>query len=132
MDPNEVELVASTEFLDVYNYLHEKKYLFGLLSEQKNLGRVVDKDGIVRLKVRDMVIANCVPQTLETEVSHLVDRTSSYKEGGKLMPNIFILHGAHIVDLSGLVSTEQIVAIGQESIAGIAKDSSLIIIADKR
>jgi N-methylhydantoinase A len=132
VDPMEVQLEVSTDNLEVYISKHEEKHLFGLFTDLKIHGRVVDKDGVVRLKLANTLIYKSTPQELEYDLHRLIDRESSYKDSGQLLPNVFVVYGSRIINISGLASSDQMIAVAKEEIAGVPTNTKLILIADKR
>jgi N-methylhydantoinase A len=130
--PGNVRLAASTDNLDVFTWTEKVKQLFGLFSDQRTRLRVMDSESIVRLKLNNAVVVPCGLDRLSAELKHLIDQYSAIKESGQLLPNIFILYGARIVNLTGLASYEQIQALAKEELAGTPKDTELILLADKR
>jgi N-methylhydantoinase A/oxoprolinase/acetone carboxylase beta subunit len=127
-----VQLAASTGSLDVFAWKSTKKIMFGIFSETKQQIRVMDKDGVIRLKLNNAEVASSTAQRVTTDLAALGDRHSAVKESGMLLPNMFILYSSRIVNMTGLASIDQIQAIALEEMAGIPPDGRVLILADKR
>ena len=61
-----------------------------------------------------------------------LEELTEYNDGGTNLPNIYIVLGKRIVDLSGMQSGEQIVSLGSVELAGCGADEPLIVAATKR
>ena len=61
-----------------------------------------------------------------------MEELTEYNDGGTNLPNIYIVLGKRIVDLSGMQSAEQIVSLGNVELAGCGADEALIVAATKR
>lgn len=131
-EPEEIRLAASTGNLEVYAWKEKKKLLFGIFTETKQRIRVMDKDGVIRLKLDDGAVASSQAERLSNDLAIVADKFSAIKESGVLLPNIFLLYGSRIVNLTGLASIDQIQAIAAEEIAGMTPDSLIVIVAEKR
>ena len=132
VDQEDVKLVARTEGLEVYLSEQKEKRLFGILTETKRRARVVDRDGVVRLKMSDAVVIKSNPSSMVKDISDLIDRTSTFGDSGQLLPNAFVLYGSRIINLSGLRTKDQMAAIAKEEVAGLSLETDLVLVADKR
>ena len=131
-EAGEIRLAASTEHLEVLTWIEELKQLFGLFKDRKQRARVIDKDGVVRLKLNDAAIVESNPADLSRDLKRLINKYSAYKDTGQLLPNIFILNQSRIVNLTGLASVEQIQVLAEEELGGLPEVSRIVLIADKR
>lgn len=131
-EPSEIQLAARTEYLEVLTWIEGVKQFFGLIKNHKNRARVIDKDGVIRLKLYDAAIVDSTPGALSKDLHRMVDKYSAYKDTGQLLPNIFILNQSRIINLTGLASVEQVQALAEEELAGLPNESHIVLIADKR
>lgn len=131
-DVEDVERVAGTEGLEVYVGTREIDRLFGLFTDRKRPARILDQEGIVRLKLDSVQVATGTRGDLSEELQRLVDNTKTYTDAGPMVPDVFVLYGSRIADLSGLSSSDQIVAIAEEELRGIVEDKEVVIVADRR
>mgnify|MGYP005836612707 CR=1 FL=1 len=126
------QLYGTSGRLDVYGTTVRRARLLGLFKDWLCPGRVVDAQGIVRVKLANLTAVRTRVGLLEEELARLVDQTSEYGEGGRLMPNIILLYGSRWADLGGLASCDQIVAVAREELRGWPEDGKVILIADRR
>ena len=70
--------------------------------------------------------------TWQKDLNWLLEELTEYNDGGTNLPNIYIVLGKRIVDLSGMQSGEQIVSLGSVELAGCGNDEPLIVAGTKR
>ncbi len=108
------------------------KSLSGRWGRPQRLLRVVDRSGVVRLQRADSMVAETRLATLEVEVARLVDRLTDYGDAGRTIPDIFVLYGRRILNFSGLVDLEQVVAMIGVELQGLDPDTQLVLIASPK
>ncbi len=129
---DQVQYRAGTDQLDVFTTTVKVKRLLGLFSDRKHPGRVVDCEGVVRLKLANAQVGVTTHNNLAADLGRLVDATSTYGDAGQMVPDAFLLYGARLANLAGLASTSQIVALAEEELRGVAADMPVVIITDQR
>ncbi len=114
----DVRAVARTPGLTVY--------------ESGGMVRVLDRTGVGRLTLRDAEVrvtaAGCAAENLRAAI----EDATAFGDVGRAMPNLYVLHGARIADYSGLLSSEQAVALAEEELAGREPDAPVLIITSRR
>jgi len=128
---SQVQHECGTDQLDVFTTLTKQKRLFGIFTDHRHPGRVVDCDGVVRLKLANARVVTTTHASLAADLVRLVDETSTYGDGGQMVPDVFLLYGARLANLAGLASPQQILAIAQEELRGIASTTKVVIVADR-
>jgi N-methylhydantoinase A len=132
VDVSQIELAAQTTLLYVFMSKKETKTLFGLFKTQQKEVRVTDKTGVVRLQRRnaevyETTIAEAINQ-LETTILNLTD----FGDAGRSLPDIQLLMGARIVNLSGLADVSQALALAQTELENREPNEPIVIIAAKK
>jgi hypothetical protein len=124
--PNEVRRVAVTAGLAVF----ERERLRGRRIVRDL--RVLDRTGVGRLALRDAVVA-------QTDAAHALDvlratveEATAFGDVGRALPDIYVLHGARIVDFSGLAQAEQVAALASEELQGREPNAAIVILAASR
>ncbi|MFH0989353.1 MAG: hydantoinase/oxoprolinase family protein [bacterium] len=108
---SEIRCISETEFLKAFEGRITKKRFFGLIKEERVSVRIIDHEGVMRLKLNRGVIYPSTSNTLPSLLNHLIDEYTIYGDAGGLNPDIFILSGGRIIDLSGLANKDQILAL---------------------
>lgn len=126
-----VELSARSDHFLVFQGKVRKSSFFGLLSSFTYPTMVVTWEGVIRLKKTHAKIATAPARNAEAVLKAIVADMTEYGDSEKL-PEVFVLAGARIIDLSGLVSFEQIVTVLRSELAGLDNDLELIFTVCKK
>lgn len=112
-------------------YSSEKiiKKLFGLISKKITPMRVIDFEGAIRIQFENAQVIKCSPGESDKAIRKLIAEFAEYGDGGEKLPAIFIITTVRIINLSGLSSIEQILAISDVELASYSEDEEIIIIA---
>ena len=57
---------------------------------------------------------------------------TEYNDGGKTLPNIYVVFGKRIIDLSGLIDEAHVLSLANVELAAIRPDDKLIILCSAR
>jgi hypothetical protein len=104
-----------------------KKQFFILTKKVKTL-RLIDREGVIRLQKRNAEVASCMPKEWKQTLKHLLEEFTAYGDGGAEIPNIYVVLGSRIIDMSGMQSHAQIITLCGVELAGVAGDEKLIMI----
>lgn len=131
-DMVEVKLVGQTAALHVF--AHEKKStsFFGLFSHKQNRIRITDRTGVIRLQRNHAEVIQTqildVIHALEEVIADLTD----FGDAGRSLPDIHLLVGARIINLSGLADLAQALALATTELENLPKNETVVIIATKK
>ncbi|AEC02976.1 hydantoinase/oxoprolinase family protein [Parasphaerochaeta coccoides] len=109
-----------------------QKKLFGLMKKETRALRLIDDEGIIRLQKNNAWVRKSSRETWESDIKWLLEELTEYNDGGANLPNIYVVLGKKIVDLSGLQSESQILSLGTVEVSGYPAGEVLIVIATKR
>jgi len=129
MQPSELKKEADTSFFQVFSAKKELKQLLGLLKRQVTTYRVIDQAGSVRLQSQNGQVAQCSVSQAEGTIVTLTEKYANWGDAGKVIPNILLLQGAKIIDLSGLLDTEQVLAVAKTELENLPTDEKIVVLA---
>lgn len=121
---------AATEYFTVFGARSRSSRFMGLLNFEVHSLRVLDRPGNIRLQVKNGDAIAATPGEVMAAISKLVDEHSQWGDAGKVIPGIFLLVGAKIVDLSGLLDADQVKALAAPEIDKLPGDTKIIVIAN--
>lgn len=127
---DEVLLVGDTDGLYVYQTEQTEDRLFGLLSRTKRRLSAVDGSGIVKLKLSDGNVYKSTGERLNTDISRVLDEESVYSNSSTKLPNIYVLHGNQIMDVSGVSKRDQILSLVDVELSDVPDAEELVILAE--
>jgi len=122
----QVQLVCSDGFQEVYAANVEEKKFFGLIRNKRTPLRVVDSEGIVRLQLRDGQFLKATAGDVIVRLARLVEENSVYDQGGTKLPETYLLFRGKLVNLSGLPSLERIRALAQLELEGLDPTTQVV------
>ena len=109
-----------------------EKKLFGLMKKKRTPLRLIDTEGVIRLQRANAQVLQKSISTWREGVTYLVEELTVYNDGGANLPNIYIVVGKRIIDLSGMTSLEQILSLAAVELGGYAGDEPVIVAATLR
>lgn len=128
-DAKEVTKPISGTYFSVYEAAkRESKYL-GFMSSMQNSLRIVDAKGVIRLQCKDGTVQMTTAASAINSMESLIEKHSTWGDAGRVIPNIVMLAGPKIVDLSGLLDAQQITALAKAELELLPKDAEVIVIA---
>ncbi|MDQ4121876.1 MAG: hydantoinase/oxoprolinase family protein [Acidobacteriota bacterium] len=127
-----VKLAAETEGLYVFTTEVQTKTFFGLFKNVRQLVRVVDKTGVVRLQRNHAEVHSSTVGKIEHDLEFIITKLTDFGDAGRALPDVHVLAGARIVNLSGLAELEQAVALAKTELENLSPDEQLVLIAAAR
>lgn len=124
-----VQVLAKTDFFEVFGTETVDRKLFGLLPSRHLSLRALDEKGVIRLQAKNGVVKQTTAGQADKIITELAEDYASYGDAGKILPNIMVLTGARVVDLSGLADTGQIIALARTELSSTSADSATIVVA---
>ncbi|TCL59790.1 N-methylhydantoinase A/oxoprolinase/acetone carboxylase beta subunit [Hydrogenispora ethanolica] len=118
-----LSIIGSTGDIYIVQGRSVAKKCWGLLKKEIKALRVIDSEGVIRLQKNQGEAFKLSVARFEEELSQVVDQCTSYFDGSKEVPDVYVFYGKKIIDLSGLVDAAQIIAVAGVEIQGIAEDS---------
>jgi N-methylhydantoinase A len=124
--------VASTPFLHVYHCEARERRFLGLFTDVTHPTRVVDAEGIVRLKLLDaMPIASTQSQILG-DLSRAIEEQTTFGDAGGLPPDVFVLVSGRVIDLSGLASKEQTLTVLRAELERFSATETVVALVSEK
>ncbi|MEI7633582.1 MAG: hydantoinase/oxoprolinase family protein [bacterium] len=100
----------------------ETRKLGGLLRKRSSQYRVIDREGIIRLQIRNGDILAGTKCAVMSELKEFFEKHTTYGDAGRELPGLFTVYRGRILDLSGLISVDQILSLMQIELGSVADD----------
>lgn len=127
--PADVKLAAETSGHLVFTGEQQSKTFFGLFNSYKQMLRVVDRTGVVRLQREKASVSMTNLANVTAELARVVDFLTDYGDAGRAIPDIFILYGARVANFSGLADLDQVTALVEVELRSLDSETRLVVIA---
>lgn len=128
-EPAAVERIAAEGRWHVYQVGVEKRSFFGLLRSRRQVVRVVDDEGVIRLQKDDAKVMVLTKEELSTSFSDFVDSMTLYSDAGATLPKTYLFFGQRMSDLSGVLNKEQLLSLAEMELEFADKDQPVIAVA---
>jgi N-methylhydantoinase A/oxoprolinase/acetone carboxylase beta subunit len=126
--PATVKLAACTTRMRVFQgAIEERKWAF--FKSRRSPVRAIDLDGIIRVQRSDSVVASATAGVGNDALRHLWEETTIYNGDSVISPDMFVIVGAHVVDLTGTVSLDQALAVASSEFEGLPEDAPIAFIS---
>ena len=90
---------------------------------------IVDERAVVRLIVPRAVVTVTMAGDLAAAIAAAIERHTSYGDVGRALPDLWLLAGARIVELTGLSDTESAVALAEDDVSGMPAEVAVAVVA---
>lgn len=125
--PEVVRLAAATGEMRVFlGTVEEKKWRF--FTKRRAPVRAVDREGVIRVQRSDGAVASATANAGLNELKRLWEDATIYNGDSVITPDVFLIVGRRVVDLSGVTALDQALAIGRSELDGLAADAPIAII----
>ncbi len=127
-----VKLAGETAGLYAFVSDVQTKTFFGLFKNARQIVRVVDKTGVVRLQRNNAEVHASTVEAIARNLESVVTKLTDFGDAGRALPDVHLLVGTRIVNLSGLAELEQAVALAQTELENLPADEKLVLVAASR
>jgi hypothetical protein len=127
-----VRLVTSTGAFDVFTAEAPGGGWWAPWRRATTSLRVVDGSGVVRLQREDATVRASSAAGLEGDLRTLLEVLADFGDAGRTIPDVHLLVGPRIVNLSGLGDEGQILGLASVEVRAQAPDAPVVIIATAR
>jgi N-methylhydantoinase A/oxoprolinase/acetone carboxylase beta subunit len=93
---------------------------------------VVDERGIVRAIVTGASVELATVESSEAALGDAYERGTRYGDVGRALPDVRLVYGSRIVDLSGVSEPAQALALARDELAGLAPETPLVLLVAVR
>lgn len=127
-----VILAAETPGLYVFATIHVTRAFFGLFKTSKQAVRVTDRTGVVRLQRKHAEVFGSTVEDIGRELEQVIARLTDFGDAGRTLPDVYILVGARIINLSGLAVLDQVIALAKAELESLPPEEPLVIVAAQK
>ncbi len=131
-DVSKVQIVARTGFLTAITSWISQKYLFGLFTQKYQKLRVLDREGVIKLQINDCLAEQVPASQVKSKIAEFIAQLTTYGDAGALVPDIYLLISAKIIDMTGLVQQTQIMALVDIELQNTLANDPIGVIATRK
>lgn len=132
VQPGQETLAGQTEGLFIFSSVRRVSRLFGLFHRDEQDFRVLDRRGVVKLQVNNGQLLCTSGGRFSADLDAFLQKVSSYNDAGQILPEVFVLHGSRIVDLSSVLVHDQVMQLAALELEGAAPDTPICVLTHPR
>lgn len=123
---------GKTNFLYAVLLKETKSLFFGFVKKENQKVRVIDKEGTIKLQLSQCLVESVNNGSVKTKIKSMIESLTTFGDAGALLPDLYLLIGAKIIDLSGLMNENQIMALVDLELSKISPQDEVVIIASEK
>lgn len=101
----------------------------GLWKSKKSSIRVVDEEGVIRLQKNRAKVLSFHKKELDTLFPEFIDSVTTYTDAGAGIPKTYLYFNQKSVDLSGVMSREQLLALADMECEYVDDNTEIVAVA---
>jgi len=123
-----VTLAAATPRMRVFQGLVEERRWGGLFKTRRRPFRAVDTEGVIRIQRSDGVVRQTTGAQGTGALKQLWEDITIYNGDSIITPDVFVIAGGHVLDLSGVNTLDQAQGIAQGEFTGLSPDVPVALV----
>lgn len=131
-EPAALHVAGQTDALRAVVHRHEQRGWLGLSRRQRQPLRVIDREGTIRLQLTDCLAETGPASQAKSTIRQLVESLTSFGDAGALVPDVFLLAGPRVVDLTGLMQESQIMALVDIELNKLLPTDPVVVLAAEK
>jgi N-methylhydantoinase A len=124
-----VHQLVSNQNFDVFAGDEEQSPLLQIFTQKRTILRVLDRTGTIRFQAKNGDASVTSKGEAENAIAHMANKWARWGDAGKSVPNILLLAGNKILDLSGLADLDQILTLARLELEKFPNDDKIIVLA---
>jgi N-methylhydantoinase A/oxoprolinase/acetone carboxylase beta subunit len=122
-----VNLAAATDQVRVFQgEVVERKWRF--FTSRRRPVRAVDREGVIRVQRSDGIVLGATAATGMAQLRRCWEEVTIYNGDSVITPDVFVIAGRRVVDLSGVSALDQAMTISRSELEGLPDDAAIAII----
>ena len=132
VEPDAATIQQTNGFMNVVVARKEEKRLFGLVKRKVTHLRVVDDEGVIRLKKENAQVVSMTASQVRGKLKELVSRMTQYNDAGVSIPGVYIIAGRKLLDFTGVMDENQLLSLAQIECSDFSAEEPVIAVAVMR
>ncbi|HEY9677169.1 MAG TPA: hydantoinase/oxoprolinase family protein [Drouetiella sp.] len=124
-----VKVAAQSKYFQIFGAEWTQSHFGGLIRNKMQALRIMDSAGSIRLQIQNGVVKQTTVNETESAISNIAEEHAVWGDAGKVIPDIMLLVGPKIVDLSGLLSVEHVNTLAKAELSDLPRNTDVIVLA---
>jgi N-methylhydantoinase A/oxoprolinase/acetone carboxylase beta subunit len=123
-----VRLAAATDQIRVFQG-HVEERRWRVFKKRRTPVRAVDREGVIRVQRSNGVVVGATAATGLAQLKRVWEEVTVYNGDSVITPDVFVISGRRVVDLSGVTALDQALAISRSELEGVPGETPVAIIS---
>ena len=123
-----IRLVAATDQMRVFQGEVEERRL-RWFKRRRTPVRAVDREGVIRVQRSHALVVGASAANGLDQLRRVWEEVTIYNGDSVITPDVFVIAGRRVVDLSGVTALDQALAIGRSELDGLAPETPVALIS---
>ncbi len=128
MAAERVQLAGRADGFRVFRGVEPVRRLGGLWRGKREGIRVVDTEGVIRLRRTRGRVLESTAGVIGGELSGAVADETAYGDAGQVVPDVFLLHGGRIANFTGITQVEHVSKLAMDELQGASDEDSVVVL----
>jgi len=128
LPPDTVRLVAATDQVRVFQGEVEERKL-RWFKRRRSPVRAIDREGVIRVQRSHALVVGASAGNGLDQLRRVWEQVTIYNGDSVITPDVFVIAGRRVVDLSGVHALDQALAIGRSELDGLAPETPVALIS---
>jgi N-methylhydantoinase A/oxoprolinase/acetone carboxylase beta subunit len=124
-----VSQLVSNQAFSVYAGQPQDSPWLEFFTQKRTILRVIDQTGTIRFQSKNGDASLASKAEAESAIAQMANKWARWGDAGKSVPNILLLAGNKILDLSGLADLDQILTLARLELEKFPNDAKIIVLA---
>ncbi len=120
---------VSNQAFSVYAGQPQDSPWLEFFTQKRTILRVIDQTGTIRFQSKNGDASLASKAEAENAIAQMANKWARWGDAGKSVPNILLLAGNKILDLSGLADLDQILTLARLELEKFPNDDKIIVLA---
>lgn len=129
VDESQVCTLADNGIMKAMICRQEKKRFAGLFKKVITTLRVIDDEGVIRLKKNNAQVSLTPVKCVSEAVCRYLETMTRYDDGGDSIPGIYIIAGRKILDFTGVLERKQLLSLINIECKNYPKEENVIVVS---
>jgi N-methylhydantoinase A/oxoprolinase/acetone carboxylase beta subunit len=127
LSPETLRLAAATDQMRVYQgEVEERKWR--IFTSRRAPLRAVDREGVIRVQRSDGVVVGTTAESGAGELRRMWEQVTIYNGDSVITPDLFVIAGRRVVDLSGVNALDHALAVGRSEFENLPPEAPVALI----
>ena len=132
VNENQVVVAADNGIMKAMSCQQVKKRFGGLVKATNSALRIIDDEGVIRLKKKNARVSLSAVKSVAKAVGQYCDCMTCYDDSGDSIPGIYMVAGKKVLDFTGILDRKQLLSLIEVECKEYPDEENVILVSVQR